>query len=94
MPLAKLAGLEKNEDIGIHDMNKMSFLIRYRTHITSEMMVYYDSELTQVDFDRINFTSIDFDIESHQNKMYNIKSVSEPENTRRQWLRIETVNKN
>lgn len=88
VPLSKSVGTEKIEDMGLHEIGKMTFLVRYKAGINAEMIVYYDSDypdgFSPIDFNAIDFTTI-------RNKIYNIKSVKEPENTRRQWQLIETV---
>ena len=89
-PLKESKGDEKNEDMGIHEISIITFLVRYKHGITSEMIIYYD--YTGGDFSPIDFNSIDFN--TIRDKVYNIKtSPHEPQNTRRQWLLIDTVYK-
>lgn len=89
-PLTETKGSEKNEDIGIHDFSMKTFLIRHKSGITPEMILYYDAE-PPGDFSPIDFNTVDFN--TIRNKIYNIKSVEEPQNTRRQWLLIDAVYK-
>ena len=88
-PTTEDSGTEKNEDMGIKEISKMTFLVRHKAGLTSEMIIYYD--FIAGDFSPIDFSTVDF--ETIRNKIYNIKSVYEPQNTRRQWLLIDTVYK-
>lgn len=67
--LMESSGTEKNEDLGISEFNKQTFLIRYKVGVNVEM---------QVDF---------------EGQRFNIKAFHEPQNTRRQWLIIDTIRK-
>ena len=88
VPLNKSVGTEKNEDMALHEIGKMTFLTRYKAGTNAEMIIYYDFDYSD-GFSPIDFNAIDFD--TIRNKIYNIKSVIEPENTRRQWHLIETI---
>jgi len=81
------SGTEKNQDMGIQEISKLNFLVRHKAGIIPEMIIYYD--VVAGDFTPIDFSTVDF--ETIRDKIYNIKSVSEPPDTRRQWLLIETV---